>query len=51
MRATLMVFLSPGFDQLFGFAQCLEPTHVQAFISECSVERFDKRVVRRLPGA
>jgi hypothetical protein len=45
---TLIVFVSPGIDDLFRFGQCLEPVRVQARCAEGSIERFDEGVVGRL---
>jgi hypothetical protein len=43
-----IVILSPGLDLGGGVLQSFKPVHVQTFIAEASVERFDRRVVRRL---
>lgn len=50
MGAEVVVVLYPGFDLLAGVFQGHEPVHVQAFIAQATVERFDERIVRRLTG-
>ena len=51
MRTELVVVPSPAFYFVSGVLQRHEPVHVQAFVPEAAVERFDMRVVRRCAGA
>jgi hypothetical protein len=41
--------LAPSFDLAPGVVKRKEPVGVQAFVPQPSVERFDQRVVGRLP--
>ncbi len=47
-RAFGVVFVSPSFDQYFGFDQCVEDLPIQQLVAELSIERFDVSV---FPGA
>ena len=51
MRTTIIVFLSPGPDQLFCLSKSFEPVHVEAFIAKGPVERFHEGVICRLARA
>jgi len=46
-----IILLSPHLYFLPGILRGQEPTLVQALLPKSSVKSFDKRVVRRLPGA
>jgi hypothetical protein len=48
VRTTLIVFLSPGFDEPFGFVEIGEPVSIQALGSEGPIERYHERIVGRL---
>ncbi len=51
MRTELVVVPSPALYFVSGVLQRHEPVHVQAFVPEAAVERFDVRIVRRCAGA
>ena len=48
MRPTDIVVDPPGFDQLFGLGERLEPVQIQAFITQRPIERLDIGIVGRL---
>lgn len=48
MRATVIVIVTPGRDQLSGVAQARKQVLVQALVPEAAVEAFDKAVLHGL---
>ena len=50
MRTELVVVLSPALYFVSGVLQRHKPVHVQAFVPEAAVERFDMGIIRRRAG-
>ena len=50
MRKELVVVPSPALYFVYGVLQRHEPVHIQTFVPEAAVKRFDLRIVRRRAG-
>ena len=50
MGSLLVVMAPPLLQLILGVLEGLEPVLVEALLTETTVERLDKRVVRGLPG-
>lgn len=51
MGPTLLVELSPAFDEHLGLGSAAEPFLVQQFVTQLAVEALDEPVCHGLPGA
>lgn len=47
MRAALIIVESPGFNEVLGLGAQGELVHIQTFVSQSAVKRFNEDVLRR----